>query len=699
MPAHNYMIEDLLGTLKAIALFPIFLFFPGYAISWLLDLLDFRRRTVAFRATLTIPVSIALCPILTFLLARFAGLGTVWALYSLTALLFCITVLLDLRAGYFRRRPFFSSGSGIFAIILGTWLVVCVLSLIDLQIGDRVYYPASVFDYSVRSAFVHSISTTGVPPQNPFFLPGHPVTLRYHYFWLLMCSLAHQVAGPAVVARHALVAGTFWIGVALIALLAIYLRLFYPGAPACLCRRLRIGIVLLAITGLDILPSLFFWFLHARGQVPFVLPSVELWNEHVDWFLGTVVSTPHAIAALISCLLAFLLLWQDSAPRRYIIPAALAIASSVGYSIWVIFVFTIFFAVWTAVTMCKRWYRQTLALCAAGALSVLFAMPYLREISGAGSGGPMVQFTVRAFSFAALVPIHGLSGTWRLILVNGSLLPFNYILEFGLFFVIARLKWKQLRAAGSPLSRQDLALTIMAVISTLICTFLSSGVIGNNDLGWRGFLVAQFVLVIWAVDIFGDRKNLAFITSAQKQLMVVFFALGCAGTVTDLAVIRLYPLLSDGGIVPPLDWMSPDRDFGHRTYAARAAYRYLRATTTSTTTVQGNPGVVYTNTYGMLYGDRRTVAIDNTCQTVFGGDAGDCTPILSSLQELFPPTGRDAVPGVQDVCGKLGIDVVVAKDTDSVWSDRGSWVWKETPIYANSHWRLFGCRTVRANRN
>ena len=29
-------------------------------------------------------------------------------------------------------------------------------------------------DYSVRTAFVHSISTTGIPPQNPFFQPGHP---------------------------------------------------------------------------------------------------------------------------------------------------------------------------------------------------------------------------------------------------------------------------------------------------------------------------------------------------------------------------------------------------------------------------------------------------------------------------------------------------------------------------------------------
>jgi hypothetical protein len=397
--------------------------------------------------------------------------------------------------------------------------------------------------------------------------------------------------------------------------------------------------------------------------------------------------------------LTFLLLWQDSVPKRHVIAVSFALASSVGYSIWVTFVFALFLAVWTVLMLYQRRYRQTAALCAAGALSILFALPYLRETSGAGSGASVVQLTVRAFSFAALVPTHGLSRVWRLILVNGSLLPFNYLLEFGLFFVIARLKWKQVRMAGGPMSRQDLAMAIMAVISTLICTFLCSIVIGNNDLGWRGFLVAQFVLLVWAIDLFGDRESLAFITPAQKQLLVVFFALGFAGTVTDLAVIRLYPLLADRGVVPPLDWMSPDRDLGHRIYAARTAYEWLKTVTPSTASVQANPEVVYMDTFECMYGDRRTAASDKTCQVTFGGDANDCRPIVSNLHQLFPAQGKAATFGVQDLCGKLGIDVVVAQDTDSVWSDRTSWVWKEQPIYSNNYLRLFGCRVNSANRN
>ena len=99
---------------------------------------------------------------------------------------------------------------------------------------------------------------------------------------------------------------------------------------------------------------------------------------------------------------------------------------------------------------------------------------------------------------AALIPMWpGMPGWLRLILVNGSLLPLNYALEFGFFFFVAGVKWRQYRVGDEPLSRQDAACLTMLVTSTLICTFLRSSVIGNNDLGWRGFLPAQFVLLLW----------------------------------------------------------------------------------------------------------------------------------------------------------------------------------------------------------
>src|SRR5262249_17990611 len=153
-------------------------------------------------------------------------------------------------------------------------------------------------------------------------------------------------------------------------------------------------------------------------------------------------------------------------------------------------------------------------------LSLLLILPYLLDLAGAGGRGPgplgMFQLTVRDFSLALFVPTGTLSAAWRRILVLGPLLPMNYLLEFGLFFVVAGYKWRERRSTGEPFSRQDVALAIMAAVSIFLCTFLRSSLIGSNDLGWRGMMVAEIVLFFWAVDLFGERERLTFLTSRQK---------------------------------------------------------------------------------------------------------------------------------------------------------------------------------------
>src|ERR1039457_3070384 len=82
MAMHNFTISDLLGSLTAFSLFPLFVLVPGYAAGWLLNLFAFRSRTPAFRLALSIPLSISICPILTYLLAHFLSMGAVWMLFG-----------------------------------------------------------------------------------------------------------------------------------------------------------------------------------------------------------------------------------------------------------------------------------------------------------------------------------------------------------------------------------------------------------------------------------------------------------------------------------------------------------------------------------------------------------------------------------------------------------------------------------------
>jgi len=693
MPIHNFMVDDLIGSLKAVGLFPLFVLVPGYAVAWLLNLFEFRQRTVAFRIALSVPLSLAICPIATYLAGRFGSTEAIWACYATAAAYF-----LAVSTGQLRKaipcRPAIPKEIRVFAIVSAVWLAVALGSLIDIQIGDRLYYPANAFDNSVHTEFIHSISTTGIPPQSPFYLAGPSATLRYHYFWLLMCSLVERASHGAISPRQALIGGIFWCGIGLMGLVALYLRLFAPGDPARFRRRALIGILLLGITGLDILPTLLLVGLYAKGLINFVLPSVELWNEQVAWFVFSIFGSTHAVHSMMACFMGFLLLSKAPAARgtagilRYSLPAALALASAIGASVYVSFVFAVFLTIWTGVTIWKKWYRETAALVSAGLGCVVLIYPYLREVfPGPGSGAPLT-LTVRAFAFAHLMPGWSLmTPGWRLILANAPMLPLNYLLEMGFFFLVGLIVVQKLRKRGGSLSREELASAIMVATSILICSFVRSSVIDNNDLGWRGLLIAQFVLLLWGADVLADYKSLV----NGRRLLSVFIVLGAAGSVYDLAINRVFPVLADDGLVPPLYWMSQDRQFGERTYASRYAYEWAERVTPAAAAIQFNPNVAFQETPAMLYSGRRFVASDPGCNMAFGGDPKLCAAAVSRLADFYSVPAKPESPGIADVCRDIPAALMIAKDTDPVWTDQRSWVWTDTPIFANRYIRLFEC--------
>jgi hypothetical protein len=255
-------------------------------------------------------------------------------------------------------------------------------------------------------------------------------------------------------------------------------------------------------------------------------------------------------------------------------------------------------------------------------------------------------------------------------------------MELGLFFAVGVLEWRRLRRIET-LGRNDLALGLMALISVAACTFLRSGVIANNDLGWRGFLIAQFVLLIRGAQLLPEVKS--------KKLLVLA-VLGLAGTVYDQALLRFYPPLSDAKVLPKVPWLAADEKLGERTYANREAYEWLRAHSKATAMLQQNSLPVVQDSFYELYANRRTVAEDVQCATQFGGDPEACEPLQDDLRPLFESqSGADKLDAV---CATLPIDFVVAKDTDAAWRNPDSWVWLREPVFNNRFVRIFPCVTV-----
>jgi len=66
--------------------------------------------------------------------------------------------------------------------------------------------------------------------------------------------------------------------------------------------------------------------------------------------------------------------------------------------------------------------------------------------------------------------------------------------------------------------------------------------------------------------------------------------------------------------------------------------------------------------------------------------------VLLALRRIYPRAGETAAPDLEGVCRNLPIDFIAASDTDPEWNDRRSWVWTQTPAFANAYVRLFRCR-------
>ncbi len=691
MPIHHFMLEDLLRSLLAVCLFPAFVVLPGYALAWLLDLCEFRRRTLAFRAALSVCLSIAVCPIVTYLAERFGSARLMWALYGAAWLYFAVLAARGWRAA---RQVRFTRQDAVVAAIIVAWAVVALFSLVDIQWGQRDYYPVPARDGALRTAFIHSLAE-GIPPHNPFFYPGHEVPLRYHYFWLIPCALVERAGGGAVGPQHAWYGGVVWCGIGLMATVALAFRIVFYQGPASFRRRALTGIALLAVTGLDILPAAISWILQWLGMERAVLPSIDWWNEQVDGFPSSVIWVAHHVAGLVAVITVLLLLWEGarqdtwSARLRHAAVAGLGLASAAGLSIYVVFVFGAFLAAWTVLAAARRWWPEMAVCLVAGAVAMVCAFPYLTGLAGTAghSAGPLLHFEVRQFApIRVVLKSLGLTHGWRVSLAHLAVLPVNYFLEFGFFFAAAQLWWTR---RPRPLPRAYMAATMMLAASLLICSSLRTSVIDNNDLGWRGILIAQFVALVWAVDVVtGARGPL---DAALRRQLGALALLGAAGVVYDLAILRFYPLLADAGVLSTVQWIGPDRHAGERNYAQREAYEWLGTNSVPRARIQFDPSVEFEDLPAFLYAQRQIVAGDWGCLATFGGDTALCEPLAAALHRLYPKPGQAAPVAIADACRSVPADFLIAEDTDAVWRDPRSWVWQENPAFANPYVRLFGC--------
>lgn len=703
----NFTLQDIFDSLLAFLIFPLVLLFPGYVISYVLNLFDFKRRRLLTKYIIAIVTSVAVVPVLFYLLDLFFPFYLI--LFTL-AVVFVAYILIVIR-GHKRmaknvltlsvpkqyKKAFIFLGTG--------WVVFSILSLVDIQWGHRLYHTVVSLDFATRVTLVNAITRTGVPPVNPSYFPGH---LEYitslYYFWYILCSVIDQIGGKYVDSRSALIAGDVWCGLALMAIVSFYLKLRNRNSGEHAWKTALLGISLLTISGVDVIPALISMVV-SRVSFGYMWPAgdIEHWNEQITAWLGSVLWVPHHIAAMIACLLGFILLQYYREKRlRENIPVIVIIgasfASAVGLSTWIAITFAIFWVFWILFLVPEKGERDTiLFMILAGIVALFLSFPFLVGIIRGGTGASGLPFVLEVRRFDPVIPFVSLLPTVIANLIYLLLLPFNYLMELGFFFLTGMLwikqRWKRVGLIGNPYFAPEI---IMLSVVILVCSFVRSAIAGN-DLGWRGWLLGQFVLLVWAIDVLRLFPFRPFSSNTAaglypqyvrtKLLILILLFVGFSTSIVEVTSLRFWPILVDFGVSGFPNGLSPDTKLGFRNFSARLAYGFINDHLPSNTVLQQNPLTGIDRPSG-LYGARQFAISANA---PFNVPVSLVKKNSRSISKIFTIENPSSWKEIDLLCGQYFIDVLIVSDLDPLWIYLPSLYKLRPALYKNDYYAVIAC--------
>jgi len=703
----NFMVADLVQTTLATFALALFLLPPGYLLGLASNAFGMRSASAAEKTAFSAAFSIAVTPILAVLLTRLFSYRVTIGIFLLLALISLAIIARQLTP----CRPLLSRvrrSTWILLCMTLAWFVVVQLSLADLQIGHRLYVNYIAFDYSVRIPLVEAAARYGVPPRNPFYGLGEPPVLRYFYYWYVVCALPVRLFGLG--AKGCLNASVFWSGVGLASTIPLFLK-YVLGVKKSLRSTSVIGIGLLSITGLDLLPcAATSYYFHGFAA------DMEWWNPNqVTSWIGSLLWVPHHVASLTACMAGLLIISTideaSSADQRVwaAVISGLAFASAAGLSVYVTFSFALAAIFLALRTLSHREIKTFATWIASGALSLVLSWPFLIDLlskridPGLSSDGGehFVVLAIRDFPLVQTwLEEFGLHHWLLLNLAQLPVLIIVYVLEFGFFAVVLELCWRRDVQNRSSLSRQRRMMWTVFIVCLLAMSYLRSSTNGGNDLGFRGILVAQFVLLIWAAPVVhelfspGGGTALAKVGGRRIRFWLAFtLVLGLAGSAYQVVALRIYAPLADAGVLGPRIslFLGPrGLKFGERTYWMREGLTQLNRVTPSTAFIQYNP-VRDEVTMIHLFSARQAVVGDAFCATDFGGDRDACRKVFPTFASVFNSPSAARKLNLDNFCDEFHINVLVATDIDPVWQDPGSWVWLRPNLVANPSLRAVSC--------
>lgn len=691
----------------------------GYLAAWFTNLHDFRHRSLVDRLFWSVPLSVAVSTIASVLIGKAFSLEVVVMFFLGSTVLFLATVgserLRLSRSG--RNWVLGWSPLGGKALTLGViWIVLAVLSLIDLQSDHQLFMSLTIFDHASRVNWTESILRTGVPPANPLYFYEQSANMRYYYFWNVICAAVARMSHLPV--RAVYVASCVWGGFILAALIGLYLKHFLAVGIR-LRKQFLIANSLLMVSGFSSVVVI--WkTIYRNGGLPGA-PQIWAVAQLNSWY-DSLLFVPHHISSMVCCMFAFLLAWLDrrSGVRGGIAGAvfiAAALASSFGLSIYVAFGFFLSMLVWALWQIAlEHVFRPALLLAVGGAGAVFLLLPYLSELRHGSSGmhgGSMFGFAVReTFSpdgilVSSLMQHFAQSHPWAaLSLCRLVLLLPGIAIELGVFLIAFFIYLVPAWRVRRPLTPPQKSLVFIAVSALLVSSFIRSNILDINDFGVRSALFLQFATLLMASELItawksdGREPGVSHAAPGSPYKSPSWLRVGVRlalvlGTITTIHQALIFRFTIP--IALAVTHMRPVKDpvaanIAHNTYISAIGYAQLDASIPPNAIVQPNPASsnAFWSLVDEVYVDRqRAIAGDKPwCGAELGGDPSGCQPMATAIDSLFNGATEEQA---RATCREYKISYLVSRIYDPAWQDKQSWVWTLRPVVSNPEFRALDC--------
>jgi hypothetical protein len=232
----------------------------------------------------------------------------------------------------------------------------------------------------------------------------------------------------------------------------------------------------------------------------------------------------------------------------------------------------------------------------------------------------------------------------------------------------------------------------------ILLSFVKSTVIAFNDLGMRGWLLGQFILLIWAIDLVRiplNERSWPFLSTFRviseskrvKDLIHILLIVGVLTTALEAVSTRFWPILVDTGVTGVPNELSQDTNLGQRSYDGRLVYEFIRDQTPSNLIIQNNPAIVLDRPSG-LYGTRQMAIGD---RTAYGVPPEVLKEMSAAISQIFLSEDAKDWVAIDLICNHYSIQAIVVGDTDPLWSSLQTLQTTRKPIYLNGHYAVFYC--------